>query len=60
MVLWNINERRVPWTSEGQMCKGMPGQGRRVGGLVSRGSGEGVGGGCFSEGKPGKWITFEM
>jgi hypothetical protein len=29
-----------------------------VGGLVSRGSGEGIGG--FLEGKPGKGITFEM
>ena len=29
-----------------------------VGGLVSRGRGEGIGG--FSEGKPGKAITFEM
>jgi hypothetical protein len=31
-----------------------------VGGLVSRGRGKGIGGGCFSEGKPGKGITFEM
>jgi hypothetical protein len=31
-----------------------------VGGLVSRGRGKGIGGGCFSEGKPGKDITFEM
>ena len=32
----------------------------RVGGLRSRGSGEGIGEGCFLEGKPGKGITFEM
>ena len=31
-----------------------------VGGLVSRGRGEGIEGGCFSEGEPGKGITFEM
>ena len=31
-----------------------------VGGLVSRGSGEGIGRRCFLEGKPGKGITFEM
>jgi hypothetical protein len=31
-----------------------------VGELVSRGSGEGIEGGCFSEGKPRKGITFEM
>jgi hypothetical protein len=31
-----------------------------VGGLVSRGRGKGIGGGCFPEGKQGKGITFEM
>ena len=31
-----------------------------VGGLVSRGKGEVRGAGCFSEGKPGKGIIFEM
>jgi hypothetical protein len=31
-----------------------------VDGLVSMGSGEEIGGGCFLEGKPGKGITFEM
>jgi hypothetical protein len=36
------------------------GQEEGVGGLVSRGRGEALGGGCFSEGKPGKGITFEM
>jgi hypothetical protein len=41
-------------------CGGNARSRKQVGGLVSRGSGEGVGGGCFSEGKPGKWITFEM
>jgi hypothetical protein len=34
------------------------GQEVRVGELVSRGREEGVGGGCFSEEKPGKRITF--
>jgi hypothetical protein len=32
----------------------------RVGGLVSRRRVEGIRGGCFSEEKPGKRITFEM
>ena len=31
-----------------------------VGGLVSKGTGEGIGGGCFLEQKPGTGITFEM
>ena len=31
-----------------------------VGGLVSRGRGEHIGDRGFSEGKPGKGITFEM
>ena len=31
-----------------------------VGGLVSRGRGKWIGGGCFPEGKQGKGITFEM
>jgi hypothetical protein len=31
-----------------------------VGGLVIRGRGEGVEGGCFSKWQPGKGITFEM
>jgi hypothetical protein len=31
-----------------------------IGGLVSRGRGEERGGECFSEGKPGKGIPFEM
>jgi hypothetical protein len=35
-------------------------QGQEVCGLVSRGRGEGIGGGCFLEVKPGKGITFEM
>ena len=56
MVLWHINERRVPWTSEGQMCKGMPGQGRRVGGLVSRGSGDRIRGGFKGEIRKGDQI----
>ena len=36
------------------------GQEVEVGRLVSSGRWEGVGEGCFSEGKPGKGITFEM
>jgi hypothetical protein len=35
------------------------GQKLRMGGLVSKGRGEEGGGGCFSEEKPGKGITFE-
>ena len=35
------------------------GQEAGVGGLVSKRR-EGIGGRCFSEGKPGKGITFEM
>jgi hypothetical protein len=31
-----------------------------VGGLVSRWMGEGIEEECFSEEKPGKWITVEM
>ncbi|KRY62484.1 hypothetical protein T4D_1741, partial [Trichinella pseudospiralis] len=31
MALWDINERRGPWSCEGSMpqCRGMPGQGSR-------------------------------
>jgi hypothetical protein len=38
------NERRGPWSCEGlvSQCKGMPGQGSGVGGLVSRGRGNGM------------------
>jgi hypothetical protein len=36
------------------------GQELGVGGLVSKGREEGMWGGCFSEGKPGKGITFEI
>jgi hypothetical protein len=36
------------------------GQEAEVGELVSRGKEGGIGGGCFSEEKPGKGITFEM
>jgi hypothetical protein len=38
--------------------RGMPEQGKGMGGLGSRGMGEGTG--DFSEGKLGKGITFEM
>jgi hypothetical protein len=40
--------------------RGMPGPGMRVGGLGSRGRGEGIGDRGFSEGKLRKGITFEM
>jgi hypothetical protein len=36
------------------------GQESGVGGLVNRGREEEIGGDCFSEGKPGNRITFEM
>jgi hypothetical protein len=36
------------------------GQEAKVGGLVSRGRGEEIGGRGFSEGNPGKGISFEM
>jgi hypothetical protein len=47
---------KAVWPSVGE-CQG---QKARVGELVSRGRWEGIGGGCFSERKPGKKITFEM
>jgi hypothetical protein len=36
------------------------GQEAGVGGLMSKGRGEGIQGEGFSEGEPGKGITFEM
>ena len=58
MALSDINWRKGPWSSEGSMpqCRGMPEQGRE-----SEWVGEqGVWDRDFSEGKPGKGITFEM
>ena len=54
MALWDINEKKGLCLCEGSMpqCRGMPRQGSG-----SRWGGEGGG---FSEGKPGKRITFEM
>jgi hypothetical protein len=50
------------WSCEVSMpqYRGLPGPGMRVGGLGSRGSGEGIGGRGFSEGKLRKRIAFEM
>jgi hypothetical protein len=46
MTLSDIKERRDPWYYEGSkpQCRGMPGQGSRVGGLESRGRGDVIGG----------------
>jgi hypothetical protein len=61
MALLDINERRGPLSYEGSMPLGeCQGQEAGVGGLVSREKGDGIRGGCFLEGKPGKRITFEM
>jgi hypothetical protein len=38
----------------------MPGPGSESGWVGEQGEGERDMGGCFSEGKPGKGITFEM
>ena len=45
---------------EGSMpqCGGMPGPGSKSGWVGEQGME--IGGRCFSEGKPGKRITFEM
>jgi hypothetical protein len=60
MDLWDINERRGPWSCEGSMsmCIGMPGQGSRTGWVSEQGEGEMER--RFSEGRGGKGITFEM
>ena len=62
MDLLDINGKRGPGSCEGSMpqCRGMPGQGMGVGGLVSSGWGDGIGFFFFLEGKPGKGVTFEM
>jgi hypothetical protein len=36
------------------------GQKAGVGGLMIRTKGKGIGEGCFLEGEPDNWITFEM
>jgi hypothetical protein len=41
-------------------CGGMPGPGGRNRWVGEQGEGQGGGGGCFSEWKLGKGITFEM
>jgi hypothetical protein len=60
MALLDINERRGLWSCEGSMpqCRGMSGQGSRSGYVSEQGEGGWNRG--FSEGKPGKGITFEM
>jgi hypothetical protein len=54
MVLWDIKERRSPWSYEGLMlqCKGMPGQGSRSGWVVEQGE-EGWDGGVRRETRKG-------
>ena len=42
-------------------CRGMPGPGSGSGWVGEQGEGEEIGGGCFSERKPGKGIiTLKM
>ena len=59
MALWNISEKRGPWSCEGLMpqCTGMPGQGSGSGRVSEQGEGQWDG---VLEGKLGKGITFEM
>jgi hypothetical protein len=56
MALWDISERRGPWSCEGSQCRGMPGQGSGSGWVSEQGEGDGVGG--FLEGKRGKGINI--
>jgi hypothetical protein len=60
MALLDINGQRGPWSCEGSMpqCRGMTGQGSGSGWVGEQGEGGRDRG--FSEGKPGKEITFEM
>jgi hypothetical protein len=60
MALLVINERGGPWSCEASMhqYRGMPGPGSRSGQVDEKGEEGGDSG--FSEGKPGKGITFEM
>jgi hypothetical protein len=59
MTLWDINERRGPWTSECLMplCRGMPRQERESGCVLEQGMGLGR---EILEEKWGKEIKFEM
>ena len=54
--------RRGPLSCEGSMpqCGGMPEPGNRSVWVDEQVGWEGDRGGCFSEGEPGKVITFEM
>ena len=62
MAQSDINWGRGPLSYEGSMpqCGECQGQEAGVGEMVSKGRREGLKGGCFSEGKPGKGITVEM
>jgi hypothetical protein len=61
MALWDINERRGPWSCEGSVpqYRGIPGQGSRSGWLSEQWE-RGWDGRGGSEGKSGKGIKFEM
>ena len=56
----DISERIGPWSCEGLMpqCRGMLGHGSGNGWVGEQRKGRWDKG--FSEGKRGKWITFEM
>jgi hypothetical protein len=58
--LWDINERRGPWSCEGlrPQCRGMPEQGSGSGWVGEQG--KGAWDRRFLEWKRGKRITFEM
>jgi hypothetical protein len=58
LALWGINERRDPWPCEGPSVEECQDRESGVGGLVSRGTGNRIGG--FLEGKWEKGIKFEM
>jgi hypothetical protein len=60
MALWDINGRRGPWSCEGPIpqYRGLPGQGIGSGWVGEQGKEKWDR--MFSEGKPGKGITFEM
>jgi hypothetical protein len=60
--LWDINERRGPWSCEGSMpqCREMPGQGSGSVWVGKQGKGGGEWDREFLEGKQEKGITFEM
>ena len=54
--------RRGPWSCEGSMpqCGEISGPGSGSGWVLEQGGEKEIGGGCFSEEKPRKWIIFEM